>query len=85
MKYLYLPKILKSQSFESINKRDIGFQNYTNITDILSERLPAYPLHLGNYGGFNHLSFFGGTPRDIGIRLNGRNLNDPARCSIIAS
>lgn len=70
--------VLKDFSFKSINKRDIGFQSYVNTNEILSERLPVFPLDLGNYGGFNHLSFFGGTPRDIGVRLNGRNLNDPA-------
>jgi hypothetical protein len=70
--------VLQNISFKNINKRDIGFQAYVNTAEILTERLPAYQLDLGNYGGFNHLAFFGGTPRNTGARLNGRLLTDPA-------
>ena len=69
---------LKHNIFEKVTKNDLQWMDYTSLFDILKQKLPAYPLSLGNYGQFNNLSIFGGNPHDNNLRFNNRQMNDIA-------
>lgn len=60
-----------------INKKDILWQNYFNLSDILKNRLPVYPLASGQYGEVEHLSVFGSNLNDNSISFNGIGLSVP--------
>ena len=69
---------LKHNLFEKVTKKDLQWMEYTSLFNILKQKLPAYPLSLGNYGQFNNLSVFGANPHDNNLRFNNRQMNDIA-------
>ncbi|MFA6571675.1 MAG: putative porin [Bacteroidota bacterium] len=68
--------LLKPSSYSEITKEEIQHYNYKSFSDLIYNYLPAYPLSVGAYGGFNHFSLFGGHPNDVAVNFNGRPLND---------
>jgi hypothetical protein len=62
--------------FMTISKKDIVFQNYSTLSDILQDRLPFYPFSLGSYGQNNAFSVFGSLPSANSALFNGRPLFD---------
>lgn len=59
-----------------INKKDLLFEQYTSLYDILKNHTNANYLDLGSYGQMNSLSFFGGTSHDISMRFNNNKIYD---------
>ncbi len=68
--------LLKGLKHRKINKSDIQFDNYNNISEILNAHINAYPLFLGAPGLFNNFAMFGASPNDNSVRLNGRTISD---------
>ena len=68
--------VISNDSYKSIRKEDIQFQNYHSLFDILKNNLPAFPLSLDGIGTYRHLSLFGSTPRDISFKFNNRPYKD---------
>lgn len=66
----------KIDHFLIISKDSILFSDYTTLQDIFNEKLPVYPLNLGNYANLNSFSLFGGFPSGLSFRFNGREIND---------
>ncbi len=60
----------------SINKKDLQTILYREMSDILYNKLPVYPLSLGNFGHFNSFSYFGLMPNNIDYNYNGRSVLD---------
>lgn len=59
-----------------INKRDLQTIVYREFSDIMYNKLPVYPLSLGNFGHFNSISYMGLMPYDIDFNYNGRSVLD---------
>jgi len=70
--------LLKNKNSKVIRKEDIQFDVYNGFTELLSSKLPFYPLFLGSPGLFNSFSAFGGTSRDVSLTFNGRPVTDMA-------
>ena len=68
--------IIPNESYKSIRKENIQFQNYNTFFDILKTYLPAFPLSLDGIGTYRHLSLFGSSPRDISFQFNNRPYKD---------
>ena len=68
--------LLSADPYKKIEKQDLLFMDYSEFSDILAEKIPAYPLNLGYFGQYNHFSIFGAMPSDISFRFNGRPLDD---------
>jgi Putative porin/TonB-dependent Receptor Plug Domain len=67
-----------TEAYIPLGKQAVQWNDHNGMAEMLAARAPAFPLHLGQQGAFNHLSFFGATPRDVAVMLNGRSLNDAA-------
>ena len=61
---------------ENITKEDLLWIHYASFYEIMEQKLSGYPLSLGGYGLFNHMSLLGSDPRDVSFNFNGRSLND---------
>ena len=59
-----------------ISKDSIQETSYMQLSDILYDKTNFYPLNLGGYGLYNHISIFGADPRGINFAYNGRPIND---------
>ncbi|MCK5741175.1 MAG: Plug domain-containing protein, partial [Chlorobi bacterium] len=68
--------IFDSSAYRKISKYDFRFKDYDGLYDIIKDEVPASRLPLGNYGQFDHFSFFGGSPRDVAFTFNNRPIND---------
>ncbi len=68
---------LNSTNQRLINKRNISWENYFNLSDIIKMRFPIYNLDLGQYGEIEHLSLFGSKNRSNSIAYNGIQLSNP--------
>lgn len=66
----------KIEPYFIISKDSILFSDYTSLSDIFSEKLMIYPLHLGNYSNLNSFSILGGLPNSLSFRYNGRIIGD---------
>ncbi len=63
------------KAHKKITKYQLQWINYTAGSDVLAEKLPVVPLHLGNYGLWNTTSFNGSGFSDQAVRFNGRSLS----------
>lgn len=59
-----------------INKRNISWEQYTNISDIIENRFPVYNLNLGQFGEIGYLSLFSADNNENSILFNGHNLSN---------
>jgi len=66
----------KIKPYFVISKDSILFSDYTSLSDIFSEKLVIYPLHLGNYSNLNSFSILGGFPNSLSFHYNGRTIID---------
>lgn len=64
----------KFKPYSTITKRDLLTMHYTGFADILSAKLPAFPLSLGSEGQLNSISLFGGSRSGLALQFNGRQI-----------
>jgi outer membrane receptor protein involved in Fe transport len=70
--------LIPSIPYVNINKRELQFPPYSDLSEILYEFTPGYPLSLGLFGKYNHISMFGALPNNTNVRFNGRRFDDMA-------
>lgn len=68
--------MIEDDFYQIIDKSDIVFLRYTDLTDIILDETCFMPLTLGEFGHFNHFSAFGGYPGGAAFTYNGRPMND---------
>ncbi len=82
---LYFHKPVKSHGssflipykhYTKINKTDFPFENYQTSTDLIHNKLSAFPLSLGNIGKFNSLAINGAYAHQISTSYNSRPMFD---------
>jgi hypothetical protein len=64
------------QYYKKITKKDLLWEDYFGLYDVLANNLPAYPLYQGAYYLYNQLSMFGTGHRSFAFRFNNRPIND---------
>lgn len=69
-------EILRKTEHLNINKNDFQELSYSQMSDILYKSTNFYPLSLGSFGLFNHMSIFGSSPANINFTYNNRPIND---------
>lgn len=66
--------VQSTRAFTTIHKHDIQWLDYNGLPEIITALTPAFPLFLDAQGHYNHLSFWGATPRDVQVFFNGRTM-----------
>jgi hypothetical protein len=69
-------EILTQSDCIKISKEDIQEEAYLQLGDILYENLNFYPMSLGSFGMYNHISIYGANPTASSFNYNGRSIND---------
>ncbi len=68
--------LTKGNYYKKITKKDILWEDYFGLFDILSNNLPSYPLSQGGYFLNDNLSIFGAGARSNSFRFNNRPINE---------
>ncbi len=69
-------ELSKPNYYKNITKKDIVFDTYYTISDILKNRHIGFPMSLGFYGMNNTLYLLGGNPQGLNVRFNGLSQNE---------
>jgi hypothetical protein len=64
--------LLDDLSKLKIRKKDLLWNNYTGIFDILNNEMSAYPLSLGGFCNYNQLSVFSSNGKNVKFNFNNR-------------
>jgi outer membrane receptor protein involved in Fe transport len=70
--------LIPSEPFLRLHKSDLQFPDYSDLSEILYDASPAYPMSLGIFGQYNQISMFGALPNNTNIRFDGRRYDDMA-------